>query len=72
MLGQLEVIFGVTLAWIWAGEHLSINTLSGGSLVLGALVANELVRIARERKARGNNLRYDKKRGIHTNLQKTS
>ena len=54
LLSQLEVIFGVAWAWLWAGEHLSINTLSGGSLVLGALIANELARIIRERKAKGN------------------
>ncbi len=52
LLSLLEVIFGVTWAWIWAGEHLSTNTLCGGSLVLGALVANELARICRERKAK--------------------
>lgn len=57
LLSQLEVVFGVTWAWLWAGEHLSTNTLSGGSLVLGALVANELARITRERKAKSNILR---------------
>lgn len=50
LLAQLEVIFGVTWAWLWAGEHLSLHTLSGGSLVLGALVVNELARIHRQRK----------------------
>lgn len=57
LLGQLEVIFGVTWVWIWAGEHLSINTLDGGSLVLGALVVNELAQISRERMAKGIDLR---------------
>jgi len=52
LLSLLEVIFGVTWAWIWAGEHLSTNTLGGGSLVLGALFANELARISRERRAK--------------------
>lgn len=52
LMGQLEVIFGVTWAWLWAGEHLSVNTLSGGSLVLGALIANELIRIIRQHRAR--------------------
>jgi drug/metabolite transporter (DMT)-like permease len=51
LLGQLEVIFGVTWAWLWAGEQLSSNTLSGGFLVLAALVVNELVLIIRQRKA---------------------
>jgi len=51
LLGQLEVIFGVTWAWLWAGEQLSAHTLSGGLLVLGALVANELFRIFRRNRA---------------------
>ena len=48
LLAQLEVIFGVTWAWLWAGEQPSANTLIGGLLVLGALLANELT-IARRR-----------------------
>ncbi len=52
LLGQLEVIFGVTWAWLWAGEHLSSNTLSGGSLVLGALIVNELFLIFNQHRAR--------------------
>ena len=52
LLAQLEVVFGVTWAWLWAGEHLSANTLMGGSLVLGALIANELARIFRYHKAK--------------------
>ena len=47
LLAQLEVIFGVTWAWVWAGEQPSAHTLSGGTLVLGALVANELTRMYR-------------------------
>lgn len=58
LLVQLEVIFGVTWAWIWAGEHLSANTLKGGSLVLGALVVNEVGRIFRERKAKVHSLGF--------------
>jgi drug/metabolite transporter (DMT)-like permease len=52
LLAQLEVIFGVTWAWLWAGEELSTNTLSGGSLVLVALIANELIRIFRHQRSR--------------------
>ena len=52
LLAQLEVVFGVTWAWLWAGEQPSMNTLSGGLLVLGALVANELVRIFHARTAK--------------------
>ena len=50
LLSLLEVIFGVAWAWLWAGEHLSANTLFGGSLVLGALIANEMARIVSRRK----------------------
>jgi drug/metabolite transporter (DMT)-like permease len=52
LLAQLEVIFGVTWAWLWAGEHPSANTLGGGALVVGAMAANEFARICRERMAR--------------------
>jgi drug/metabolite transporter (DMT)-like permease len=43
LLGLLEVIFGVAWAWLGAGETPSSSTLIGGALVLGALVANELL-----------------------------
>lgn len=52
LLTQLEVIFGVAWVWLFAGEQLSVNTLSGGALVIGALVANELVRMLDRRKTR--------------------
>lgn len=48
LLGLLEVIFGVTWAWLGAGESPSRNTLIGGALVLGALAVNELLAL-RER-----------------------
>jgi drug/metabolite transporter (DMT)-like permease len=41
LLGLLEVILGVVWAWIGAGEQPSMATLTGGALVLGALVANQ-------------------------------
>ncbi len=43
LLGLLEVIFGVSWAWLGAGEQPSSSTLTGGALVLGALVANEFL-----------------------------
>ncbi len=43
LLGLLEVIFGILLAWVGAGEVPGHDVLVGGSLVIGALVANELV-----------------------------
>lgn len=42
LLAMLEVIFGVLLAWIGAGEVPADSTLAGGALVLGALVANHI------------------------------
>lgn len=51
LLSLLEVIFGVTWAWLWADEHPSLHTLQGGVLVIGALIANELARIIRRRRA---------------------
>jgi len=41
LLGLLEVIFGVTWAWLGAGEQPSSSTFIGGALVLGALITNE-------------------------------
>lgn len=41
LLGLLEVLFGVTWAWLGAAETPAQSTLVGGALVLGALVANE-------------------------------
>lgn len=43
LLGLLEVIFGVTWAWLGAGETPSSGTLTGGAMVLAALVGNELL-----------------------------
>ncbi|MBG9386961.1 DMT family transporter [Caenimonas aquaedulcis] len=43
LLALLEVIFGILLAWAGAGEVPGTNVLTGGLLVMGALVANEVV-----------------------------
>jgi len=43
LLALLEVIFGILLAWLGADEVPSATVLAGGSLVIGALIANELV-----------------------------
>ncbi|MBC5764361.1 DMT family transporter [Ramlibacter sp. GTP1] len=43
LLALLEVIFGIVLAWLGADEVPSQTVLVGGALVIGALVANELV-----------------------------
>lgn len=42
LLALLEIIFGILLAWLGAGEVPGTNVLTGGALVLGALLANEL------------------------------
>ncbi len=43
LLALLEVIFGVLLAWLGAGEEPGQAALVGGALVVGALVGNELL-----------------------------
>ena len=47
LLGLLEVLFGVTWAWLGAGEQPAATTLTGGALVIGALLANELIELKR-------------------------
>ncbi len=42
LLALLEVLFGILLAWVGAGEVPAPSVLTGGVLVLGALAANEL------------------------------
>ena len=43
LLALLEVIFGILLAWLGANEVPTQAVLTGGALVVGALVANELI-----------------------------
>jgi len=50
LLALLEVIFGIAWAWAGAGETPSSTVLTGGALVIGALVANEWVGM-RQRKS---------------------
>ncbi|MED5621656.1 DMT family transporter [Ideonella sp. BN130291] len=47
LLALLEVLFGVLWAWLGAGERPSAAVLGGGTLVLGALVANEMLGLQR-------------------------
>lgn len=51
LLSLLEVLFGVTWAWLGAGEEPSSATLIGGALVIAALVINELLALTQERDA---------------------
>ncbi len=41
LLALLEVIFGIAFAWIGAGEKPPDSVLTGGAVVVGALVVNE-------------------------------
>ena len=41
LIGLLEVVFGVLLAWVGAGEAPGPTALAGGALVIGALLFNE-------------------------------
>jgi drug/metabolite transporter (DMT)-like permease len=43
LLGLLEVVFGILLAWVGANEVPGPNVLLGGTLVIGALAVNELI-----------------------------
>ena len=47
LLALLEVVLGPLWAWLGAGEVPAATTLSGGLLVLGALLINELARTSR-------------------------
>ena len=42
LLALLEIIFGIALAWLGAGEVPAVSVLTGGALVIGALLLNEL------------------------------
>ncbi len=52
LIGLLEVIFGVLLAWVGAGEAPGPTALRGGALVIGALLFNEWLAL-RERRQPG-------------------
>jgi len=49
LLSLLEIIFGVTWTWLGADEVPGRHVLVGGSLVIGALVANEALALRRAR-----------------------
>ena len=52
LIGLLEVVFGVLLVWVGAGEAPAATALAGGALVIGALLANEWLAL-RERRRLG-------------------
>ena len=43
LLGLLEIVFGIALVWLIVGEVPKPEVLAGGTLVIGALLANELL-----------------------------
>jgi drug/metabolite transporter (DMT)-like permease len=43
LLALLEVIFGIVWAWLWANETPGREVLLGGSVVITALLLNELL-----------------------------
>jgi drug/metabolite transporter (DMT)-like permease len=49
LLALLEVIFGVAWVWLGAGEAPGAAALTGGTLVLAALVGNELLALRARR-----------------------
>ena len=51
LLGLLEILFGVTWAWLGAGEQPSSATLIGGMMVIGALILNEMMALRQKRRA---------------------
>lgn len=53
LIGLLEVIFGVLLAWVGAGEAPGPTALSGGALVIGALLFNEWLAMRERAAAQG-------------------
>jgi drug/metabolite transporter (DMT)-like permease len=42
LLALLEIVFGIFLAWLGAGESPTMAVLVGGAMVMGALVVNEI------------------------------
>ena len=52
LISLLEVVFGVLLAWVGAGEVPGPAVLAGGTLVIGALLVNEGLALGERRRAR--------------------
>jgi drug/metabolite transporter (DMT)-like permease len=53
LLALLELVFGVALAWLGADEIPGSDTLTGGALVVGALVLNEWLALRSRNQAAG-------------------
>lgn len=50
LLALLEIVFGIALVWLIVGEAPQPEVLAGGTLVIGALVVNELLGWRHQRK----------------------
>lgn len=50
LLGMLEIVFGIALVWVFAGEAPQPDVVAGGVLVIGALLFNEWLGWARQRR----------------------
>lgn len=50
LLALLEVLFGIALAWVGVGEVPRTAVMVGGTLVMGALVVNELLAFQQRKK----------------------
>ena len=53
LLALLEIVFGIALVWLLAGEAPQREVLQGGMLVIGALLVNEWLGWRAARRARG-------------------
>ncbi|MFZ2986711.1 EamA family transporter, partial [Ideonella sp.] len=51
LLGLLEVVFGVSWAWLGTSERPSVAVAGGGALVLIALAGNELLALRASRQS---------------------
>ena len=47
LLALIEVLLGPVWAWLWAAEVPTFETLTGGALVVAALIFNELIALRR-------------------------
>lgn len=50
LLALLEVVFGISLVWVGAGERPPTATMIGGGMVVAALIANEALALYQRRR----------------------
>ena len=51
LIGMLETVLGPLWVWLVLNERPSAATLTGGALILGALVVNAILDLVRPRRA---------------------